>query len=171
MRHLAWLFLLACACVWVGMRPAPSAAHAYHVSLTQVAYNAETKALEIAVKIFTDDLEGTLEALGAPRLHLDGPLEHADAKALIARYLENRISWTVNGSVQSAKFIGREYEDDATWCYLEITDLPEFRSFTVRNVILTERFEDQSNLIHLTVNGRTQSLLLNAQKPTGSMNF
>jgi hypothetical protein len=162
------LLLLAYTCLSLRAMPVP---HAYHVSLTQIAYNADTDALEIAVKIFTDDLEATLEALGAPRLLLNSPREHAEAQTLIARYLDNRLAWTVNDSPKTAKYIGREYEDDATWCYLEILDIPEFRSITLGNAILMERFEDQSNLVHVTHLGRTQSLFFTATKSTGSLNF
>lgn len=165
------LHALLLFCVgWLLLGAAPPR-HAYHVSLTEVTYNASAQTLEIAVKLFTDDLESTLENLGAPRLHLDTPQEHADAPALIARYLDNRLTWTIDGTPYSAKYLGREYEDDATWCYLEISGLPPFWELSVRNLLLTERFEDQSNLMHVVVGGRTQSLLLNAQKPTGSINF
>ena len=162
------LLFWACACLSMRAVPLP---HAYHVSLMQIAYNPDTDALEIAVKIFTDDLEATLEALGAPRLHLNSPRETAEAQDLIARYLDNRLEWTVNGAPRTAKYIGREYEDDATWCYLEILDIPEFRSISIGNVILMERFEDQSNLVHISYQGRTQSLLLTPTKSTGSLNF
>lgn len=162
--------LLLCCVGWLLLGAAPPR-HAYHVSLTEVTYNASAQTLEIAVKLFTDDLEGTLEAMGAPRLHLDSPQEHADAPALIARYLDNRLTWTIDGDTYTPKFLGKEYEDDATWCYLEISGLPTFWELSLRNLLLTERFEDQSNLVHLSVGGRTQSLLLNAQKPTGSINF
>lgn len=162
------LILLACACLSLRAMPVP---HAYHVSLAQIAYNADTHALEIAVKIFTDDLEATLEALGAPRLQLNSPREHAEAQDLIARYLGNRLTWTVNDAPQTAKYIGREYEDDATWCYLEILDIPAFRSITIDNKILMERFEDQRNLVHVTHQGRTQSLFFIPTNSTGSLIF
>ena len=167
-RPLHALLLCCVGCLLLGAAPPR---HAYHVSLTEVTYNASAQTLEIAVKLFTDDLESTLENLGAPRLHLDTPQEHADAPALIARYLGNRLTWTIDGEARTTKFLGREYEDDATWCYLEISGLPPFWELSVRNLLLTERFEDQSNLMHIVVGGRTQSLLLNAQKPTGSINF
>jgi hypothetical protein len=169
MKRPLHALLLFCA-GWL-LLGAAAPRHAYHVSLTEVTYNAETQALEIAVKLFTDDLEGTLEALGAPRLHLDTPQEHQDAPALIARYLDHRLTWTIDGEARTAKYLGKEYEDDATWCYLEISGLGPFWEFSVRNLLLTERFEDQSNLVHVSVGGRTQSLLLNAQKPTASINF
>jgi hypothetical protein len=164
-------FLLLLCCCLFGPLQAATPPHAFHVSLIQADYNPETHALEIAVKIFTDDLEATLEAMGAPRLHLDSPKVHPEADALIARYLDNRLQWTLDGSPRTAKYLGKEYEDDATWCYMEITDLPAFHACTLHNMILTEYFEDQSNLVHITTAGHTQSLLLNAGKTTGSLNF
>ena len=49
-------------------------------------------------------------------------------------------------------FIGREITDDlaATWCYLEIPEVKDCRSMTIKNDILMELFDDQRNIIDIT---------------------
>ena len=51
-----------------------------------------------------------------------------------------------------------EVEMDATWCYMEISNLPTISKLEIGNQILLECFEDQSNLVHVNCKNATQSL-------------
>jgi hypothetical protein len=138
----------------------PATAHDFHVSITEIHYNPEARALEIAIKIFTDDLEAGLEGLGAPILRLGTPREDPSADSLLKRYLDNRFQISIEGKLLKNRFLGKEMESDATWCYIEIADVPRPATLTVHNRILLERFEDQANLVNLDVGGGKRSLML-----------
>ncbi|MEM0999147.1 MAG: DUF6702 family protein [Bacteroidota bacterium] len=144
----------------VSRTPEPAGAHDFHVSITDVRHNPEQKSLEVAVKIFTDDLESALEGLGAPPLRLHTEREHPKTDSLLARYLNHRIQFDVNDQQVTGNFLGKEYETDATWCYIEFADVPDPTTITVTNRLFFERFDDQSNLVHLEVHGKKKSLLL-----------
>lgn len=134
--------------------------HDFHVSITQIDYSEKEQSLQITVKIFTDDLELALETLGAPRLHLGTELESDKTRGYLERYLENRLKIAVNDAEQTFTYLGKEVEYDATWCYLEVPNVPLPTSIKVKNRILLEIFDDQSNLVHLSVAGKKQSLML-----------
>src|SRR5688500_14334850 len=67
-KFLRWLMLLVCV---LGAF-SKAEAHPYHISVAEIKYNPKTQSLEIALKLFTDDLEETLSKLaGKPVLVTD----------------------------------------------------------------------------------------------------
>lgn len=146
-------------------------AHDFHVSITDMRYNPENRRLEVAIKIFTDDLETALEGLGAPKLRLNTDREHRKSDSLIGRYLANRMQIKVNGDAVTGNFLGKEYETDATWCYIEFIAVPQPETIVVSNRLLFERFDDQSNLVHIEVGAEKKSMLLHVGQDRDKATF
>lgn len=139
--------------------------HDFHVCITQIDYQPNRNTLEITIKIFTDDLEGTLENLGAPRLNIGhSTLEHAMTDSLIKSYFHNRFKINAPKQGLTLDWIGKEVELDATWCYFECKMLPGQKEIEVFNRILIERFDDQMNIIHFKGGNRTQSIVFDLNK-------
>ena len=69
------------------------------------------------------------------------------------------------------KFIGKRYEDDLIICYFEATNVENFKQATISNLVLTDLFEDQKNLIHFKKDGETESLMLLKDKSEGTIKF
>ena len=65
-------FLVALLLAVTGL---PVQAHPYHTSIAEVNYNAKTHSLEIALKVFTDDLEETLSNLAKKPVAMKQPEE------------------------------------------------------------------------------------------------
>ena len=136
--------------------------HDFHVSITQIDHNAQAGTLEMAVKIFVDDLEGSIAALGGGKLHLGEAGQAANADSILFAYLENRLQVTLNEKPQKMSWVGDEIEADAVWCFLEIGQIKHVSSIEITNRILLERFDDQANVVHVQANGQSKSLYLNA---------
>lgn len=134
--------------------------HPFYISVCNIDHNADTRALEITFKIFTDDLEQALEAQGTGRLNLGGENESEDAEKYIGRYLALHFEIIADGQLLQGEFLGRETELDVTWCYVEITDVPSLKTITVTNTLLVEEFEGQTNMVHIKVGDQKKSLLL-----------
>lgn len=145
--------------------------HDFHVSITDINYNPKTNSLEIAVKIFTNDLEEALEGIGAPKLRMGTPREDKSTDSLLHRYLNHRLKINAGEIELELIYLGKEYEDDATWCYLEVNELDRPTDLMIENRILLEWFEDQSNLVHLNVAGDKKSLLMRKGLETGKVDF
>jgi len=62
-------------------------AHEYYVSICDIEFNSESNTLEITLKLFTDDLENTLQQ-GKSRLYLGEDGESATADSLLESYLK-----------------------------------------------------------------------------------
>lgn len=164
-RIFLLIVCLCCPLLWAAK------AHDFHVSLSTIDYNPQTRALEITAKIFTDDIERALTLLGAPNLRIGTPQESPETKEYLTRYLQNRIQIKVEGTEHPVQYVGKEAEADATWFYLEITDINPPKQLEITQKVLTELFDDQSNLVHVTIAGRTQTLLLSRQTPTEIVYF
>jgi len=151
----ALLFVLWCLAVM-----SPAMAHDYHVSITDVSYNARTQRLEVAMKVFTDDLEEALSRRTKTKVHYSSSSEQ------VKRYLEAYVQANLAFALQKGKplktvFLGSEEEADVVWLYVEIP-LPgaSLSQLYVRNGVLTELFTDQMNIVSLTYKGKTTSVLL-----------
>jgi hypothetical protein len=163
------VLLAAGAALLAGL--APSRAHPFHVSLCQIDHNPDARSLEITFKLFTDDLEQALEAQGAGRLHLGTEQESEEADRYISRYLERAVQVEVNGKPAAWRFLGKEVELDATWCYAEAPEVSAVKTVSVTDTILLDLFEDQANLVHVKANKQQKSLLLNRANPRGTVEF
>jgi hypothetical protein len=147
-----------------------ASAHEFHLSLTEINHNTENKTLEISIKLFTDDLTSALIQAGAPtNLELGTEAEPPAANELVAAYLQRHFLIKVNGKDQSFKYLGKEPEMDATWCFLEIYSVKTVNELEVVNSCLLEAFDDQTNMVNLNVNGRKKSGL--ARKGKANLKF
>jgi len=133
------------------------------VSLCQIDYNEEAASLEITIKLFTDDLEKALEQQGTEHLHLGSPKESKKADTYIARYLKQHFSLQINEQIESLDFVylGKEVELDATWCYIEISNITTISTLQISNHLLFDISASQTNMVQIDINGTQKSILLN----------
>lgn len=140
--------------------------HKFYVSLVQVQFNPENKALEITMKIFTDDLE---YAISGSKLTygLGTETEPPQADSVLFNYVKNNFKIKINGQYFSPVYIGKEVEMDVTWIYTEVEGVELINSIEVSDRMLTELFEDQVNLINLKYLGQKKGILLSRNKTSG----
>lgn len=131
--------------------------HDFHSSVTQITNNEKNKSLEITVRLFTDDLCLALENSGAPKMELGTQSEPPSANEHVATYLKKHLSFVVNGKAVEYKYLGKEAQLDATWCYLEIEKAGNVKKLQVENSIMLSEFEDQVNMVNLNIKGRKKS--------------
>jgi hypothetical protein len=166
------LFLLMAWLGWPLMAAPAPASHPFHVSVTEMTYNALDSTLEVSVKLFTDDLEAALEARYQQSLHLGLDDEDPDADVYLALYLREQLSVKAEGTdplVQ--RFHGKQFEEDVTWCYLSLPMAQLPRTLYVHDALLTDQFQDQRNLVHLQLGPQRKSLMLHRGKLGESVFF
>jgi hypothetical protein len=164
---LGWMLAL----IWVGTLPARNLRHDFHVCIVEVQHNAQTQSLEITIKLFTDDIERSMRTLGAGQMRLGDTRELPDADAKLLAYLQNRLALRINGQAVAYRWVGKEVELDALWCYVEVPDVAELKQLEVTNRILLEIFDDQANVVHVHVKDRVQSLFLDKTELSGQVSF
>jgi len=143
--------------------------HKFYVSLAEVRYNPQSERFEVSIRIFPDDMDRALLARTGIHTHLATEIEHKRADSLLTDYLLEDLSIHVNGAELTLNFMGKEQESDAIWCYLESSKAHEPESITIRNVLLTEYFPDQVNIIQVYHNLWNKGLLLDRNQHAGSL--
>jgi hypothetical protein len=135
------------------------APHKYYVSKTNIEFNARTGGYEITMKFFTDDFERALGATDDHPLRLGSPQEAEDANERIENYITQKFVMKFNNTFTPMRFVGKEVENDLTYCYFEYTPPTEWHSLEFYNTFLIELFPDQENVVDFTWNTTTRTLI------------
>ena len=149
-----------------------TALHPLHVSVTEIKFDPKDKELEITVRIFLDDLE---EAIRQDRklatLDITNPGTGLTTDQLVSTYLSTRLTTKVDKKPAAIKYLGHEIDGDAIVVYAYAPGVKKLKSIEVYHSTITEVYEDQSNLVHITLGEKTRSLRLMRDTTSGSIVF
>jgi len=137
-----------------------TAAHPFYVGITSVDYNKEAKRVEISCRMFYDDFEVELKAGDGKDVDLINPKDRAATDSLLSKYIRSHFRLAVDGKVLELRYLGYEIEDDVAWCFLEAVNIASVSKITVDNRLLFDQFPKQSNILHVTANGKRKSTKL-----------
>ena len=149
-------------------------AHEFHISKCLIEFNEKEKALQFTLHLFIDDLEEALKLQGADKLFICTEKEAETAEDYIYKYLQQKLSISLEGKEVGYTFIGKEMSEDmvAVWCYLEIENVENIHQLHVKNSILLEAFDDQKNIISIIgPNKKKGYLLFNNAKNEETLEF
>jgi hypothetical protein len=146
--------------------------HPLHVSVTEIEFDQKSKALEITMRVFIDDLELTLRNnLNHPELDLLNPGNGVSVDQMVRDYLKDHFRISLDNTPQKINYLGHEKESDAFIFYIEVTNVKKWKTISIHNDILMETHDDQSNLVHVTVNNKVKSLRLTKDTPANKLSF
>lgn len=144
--------------------------HPFHLSLTEIAWNENTRHLEVSQKIFWDDLEIALSNYHGESVDFLNPARKEKLEEQINQYLRNKNKYWLEGQQVSLKYLGHEVEEDAAWFYFESEAVTRPSSIRVLNEILIEEFPDQKNIVQFFFEPQNpKSLILQKGKPEGEL--
>ncbi|MGY0393224.1 DUF6702 family protein [Bizionia sp. KMM 8389] len=146
-------------------------AHKYYVSITQVEYVQEKESVQFVSRIFIDDLERLVRTRYDETITLTTDNEVEAANYYIGKYLSEKIQVVINGKPADLQYLGKEYENDLVYCYLEIEGVKSIESFEITNQVLFDVFSDQKNIVRTQINGQNKSFMLIKQNDKGMLNF
>lgn len=146
-------------------------AHKFYVSVTEIEHNENAESLQIISRVFIDDFENVLNLRYGQDLSLDPKAETAGAEEFIEKYLEQKLHIEVNQKKVGINYLGKEYENDMLVFYIEAPKVKNVKSIVVRNSVLMDMFEEQKNLIHVKVNGKTKSMVLVTGREENTLKF
>lgn len=150
---------------------ASTTAHKYYVSLTQIDYNEKSKSLQITMNVFIDDMEATLNNTFNKQFNLYTEKEPKDSDKYFEDYVKKHFKVSLEDKEMNYNYIGKKYEGDVVFIYLEIEHVDDVKTIQIVNNMLMEFFELQKNLIKLKVKGKFDSLMLTKGNAKGVLNF
>lgn len=146
--------------------------HPFHVSVMDAEYNMENGTIQVSHRLFLDDLEDGLKDFhGIDYVDTVEPENEKYLDSLIAKYLQNKVFFVIDGEEKAFKYFGSELEGDARWCYYEVGDVKNLKQVEITNVALMDVFDDQQNIIHLKAKGKIQSYKLDRRTKVKTFSF
>jgi hypothetical protein len=138
--------------------------HPLYISVIDINHNAKDKALEISVRVFTDDFEATLKNYSHQKLDLTHPADKAAVEKIINNYLLTHLQIKADNKTVPLHFIGFEQQQESVWSYFEVPNTTSVKKIEVTTSILYDYQEKQINIIHAKVNGNEKSFRLDNPK-------
>ena len=145
--------------------------HEYYVSVTEVKYAKDQQSLQIVTQIFINDFEKLLRERYDESITLEPDSDSKLIENYMQRYIADKLKIKINGGAVNFKFIGKEYKDDITYCYLEIENVSEIESLEVTNRILFDILPEQQNIVRLKLLNKNRSFLLLPDNDKCVLNF
>ncbi len=133
--------------------------HEHYISLTKINYAEEEKSVQVTMRYFIDDLEKVVESRYEQPMELATKDENKKFDIYIETYINQKFKISINELEQTYVYLGKEYEDDLVYFYLEIENVDDIKTIEVQNSMLFEEFEDQQNFIKLTI-GKVQKTFI-----------
>ena len=135
-------------------------------------FNPESQRMEIAQKIFWDDLEVALGNHFKEKVDFLHPKDKSKLERQVKEYLLKHNQVWVNGNPASLSLLGFEVDEDAAWFYLESSAVDVPRSVEVKSSILLDDFAGQQNIVHVYNQSKSpRSLLLSEGNEKGKIEF
>lgn len=163
-----WLLV---PCLGLILTSATAPPHPFHVSVTEINHNATDKTLEISCKIFTDDFEKVMAKNYKTKVDLSKPEMKSAMDSLVKRYVTSHLLVKADGRLVNYSYLGFENDHEATFCYIEVEQIPSIKKMEVSNSILYDQFDDQMNIMHIIVGGKRQSNKVNYPEKDLVFNF
>lgn len=160
----------ACSGALLFATVAEANAHPLHTTLSELTYAAGTGAIDVSVRLFADDF--TAVVTGTPTT--DARRVTLPADSAMFRYVNERFAIVVRDSRGAMtrvpmQWCGAKHEGEVVLVCMRGTSRT-LRDAHVRNRLMSEVFEDQVNMMHVTRAGRRQTMLFTRRdgaKPLG----
>ena len=146
-------------------------AHKYYLSLTQIEYRSKLQSVQLTINVFIDDIEVALNKDYNIDLQLDTEKELKDNDVYFEKYLKEKLHLKIDDTARYFNYIGKEYDGDLVYFYLEVEDVKQVNNIEIINKILMNHFPKQENLIKSKVGKKHKSILLNAKNDKGLLKF
>jgi len=145
--------------------------HPFFVSVIEINHNQKEATVEISVRVFSEDLEKTLQKYTTVKLDITNPPDKAFLEKQISNYITQKIKLKINGQAVSLHYLGHEIQRESTWSYFEIAKIPEVKKIEVDCSLLFDYEKSQTNILHVKSKGVEKSYKLDCPANTAVFDF
>lgn len=145
--------------------------HETYLSVTEIEYNEEAKSLQIISRVFIDDLENVLSKRYQQKISLSYKEDLKNNKSIIQRYLDKKLKINVDGKERQLKLLGCKFDADQVVMFIEAVNVESFQRVNVENLVLTDLFDSQKNIVHVKKEKTIESMLLTKANGNETVNF
>lgn len=141
--------------------------HKFYVSIYQIKFVPEKKALHITSRIFMDDLNAVLSKKYNQKIKIGDKEESQNDIELMKKYILERFIIKVNSKPVVINYLSNEKENNVLICYYKVVGVSKIKEIEIENTSLFEIDETQQNIIQTSIYNKKQDLLLTADNVKG----
>lgn len=145
--------------------------HPFFVSVIEINHNTKEATVEISVRIFTEDLEKTLQQNNKGKVDMLNPPDKALLDKQIGDYLTQKLKLRINGKPVAMHYLGHEIQKESVWSYLEIPNIKSMKQLGINCTLLYDFEKMQSNIFHVKNMGEDKSYKLDYPQDQTIFNF
>ncbi|MCF2876409.1 MULTISPECIES: DUF6702 family protein [unclassified Tenacibaculum] len=145
--------------------------HKYYIALTEIEYKEESQSVQMIMNVFMDDIETAINQDFNIDLQLSTKKELKNSDEYFLKYLRDHFKIHINDQNFDYNFIGKEYDGNIVYFYLEIENVSSVKSIEIHNDVLIKYFPDQQNLIKASIKKERKSLFLTKKNDKGLLKF
>lgn len=131
--------------------------HPYHVGSVNIDYNSTSKTFEITGSFFMDDLENSINKTRKSKVFFHHKNQEKIMHDVLEKWTQVNMKMKVNGQRLPLEFIGYEEDKESVRVYLESTPISSPKVLELGISALYNLFDDQLNIIHISINGKRKS--------------
>jgi hypothetical protein len=139
--------------------------HKFYVSVTQIHFIPEKKAVQITQRYFIDDLNAALEKKHSEKFYLDSAKETMQQNKKLEEYVLDNLEIKINGKLKKVNYLARETDADVFVFYLTVSEVSKIQNFEIKNTLLFDYLTEQQHITHTQINGVKKSFLLTSAQP------
>ena len=146
--------------------------HPFHSSIISLKFNDNSRSIEITMRVFANDLEKTINQINDLNIIIDNDDNMQNVDSLIFNYIDKTIFLSINENECDLSWIGKEFETDIVWLYLEILDIDKkIKKISAENRFLFSSFKDQLNIMNFYIHGKQKTIMTHKDKPVDILSF
>jgi hypothetical protein len=145
--------------------------HPFYVSVIDFNHNTKESSLEVSIRIFTPDLEQTLQKYSTSKVDIADPKDKVLLDKQISTYINQKLQLKINGQPATINYIGHEIQMESVWIYADIPKVTQLKKLEINCNLLYDYKDLQSNIFHVKSNGNEKSFKLDFPKTITSFEF
>jgi hypothetical protein len=101
--------------------------HPFYVSVIDFNHNTKESSLEVSIRIFTPDLEQTLQKYSTSKVDIADPKDKVLLDKQISTYINQKLQLKINGQPATINYIGHEIQMESVWIYADIPKVTQLK--------------------------------------------
>lgn len=131
--------------------------HPYHVGSLETNYNSKSKTFEITGRFYLDDLEHALNQKYSTSMHFGEEKYKSQLNDYLKKYCAENLRMKSDNNFLKINYLGFQEDRESVDIFLETEPISTPKKVEVSTSFLYNLFDDQTNIIHIIVNGNRKS--------------
>lgn len=146
-------------------------AHPFYLSMTEIRYSPHNSVIEVAQRVFWDDLELALATKHRKKVSLLNPGDPGMLDKMIGDYVMEMTEIYVNGQKVPLIYLGYEIEEGTAWLHMSGKNGAPPRTVKIKNAMLIQQFDTQQNIINFYNGDNLKSTITYKDNEWGELRF